>query len=274
MIRRRLQTPPRTKRTRDKTPRPLMKKKSKPSSEPVKQRFGEHLLVLRGMLLRIVTAVFVCFLVVFYAFCAPLTSFILQPVTQRGIQVIATRVSESLIMQLKLSLVAGTVLSMPYIIWEIWRFVAPALYPRERRLFIPLFAGMVLLFALGVAFSYVTVFPLAINLFYEAGQGVATSMWSVEGYFNFVLSFVLPFGLMFELPVVIFLLARHGKVTAQSLSRSRRYYILGAAIVAAILTPPDVVSQILLLLPMLALYEISALIARLARPKPEKAENV
>ena len=150
--------------------------------------------------------------------------------------------------------------------------MAPALYPRERRLFIPLFAAWCCCLPWGCVF-HVTVFPLAINLFYEAGRAWP-SMWSVEGYFNFVLSFVLPFGLMFELPVVIFLLARHGKVTAQSLSRSRRYYILGAAVVAAILTPPDVVSQILLLLPMLALYEISALIARLARPKPEKAENV
>lgn len=232
-----------------------------------RQRFSEHLIALRGMLLRMALAVLACFIVVFYVFCQPLTGFILRPVTERGIQVIATRVSESLMMQLKLSLVTALVAGMPLLIWEMWRFVAPALYPKEKRLFLPLFMAMVLLFSAGIVFSYVTVFPLAINLFYEAGAGVATSMWSVEGYFNFVLSFVLPFGLMFELPVVIYLLARHGKVSGQSLSRARRYFVLGAAVAAAVLTPPDVVSQVLLLLPLLALYEISVLIARLVRQK-------
>lgn len=237
-----------------------------------KQRFSEHLIVLRGVLLWMALAVLVCFIIVFYVFCRPLTDFILRPVTERGIQVIATRVSESLMMQIKLSLVAALVASMPLIIWQVWRFVAPALYPKEKRLFLPLFLAMLFLFAGGIVFAYLTVFPLAINLFYEAGAGIATSMWSVEGYFNFVLSFILPFGLMFELPVVIYLLARHGKVSGQSLSRARRYFILGAAVVAAILTPPDVVSQVLLLLPLLALYELSVLIARIVRKK-ETAEE-
>jgi len=249
-----------------------MKGKKENSSAAVKQRFSEHLLALRGMLLRIALVLLACFIVVFYVFCRPLTEFILRPVTQRGIQVIATKVSESLMMQLKLSLVMAFVISMPLIIWQVWRFVAPALYPKEKRLFLPFFLAMVLLFAFGIVFSYVTVFPLAINLFYEAGTGIATSMWSVEGYFNFVLSFVLPFGLMFELPVVVYLLARHGKVSGQSLSRARRYFVLGAAVAAAILTPPDVVSQVLLLLPLLALYELSVLIARIVQKK-EKAEE-
>lgn len=244
-----------------------MKGKKKEKSAAGKQRFSEHLIALRGLLLGIALAVLACFIVVFYVFCRPLTDFILRPVTERGIQVIATRVSESLMMQIKLSLVTALVASMPLLIWQVWRFVAPALYPKEKKLFLPLFMAMVLLFAVGIVFSYVTVFPLAINLFYEAGAGIATSMWSVEGYFNFVLSFVLPFGLMFELPVVIYLLARHGKVSGQSLSRARRYFILGAAVAAAVLTPPDVVSQVLLLLPLLALYELSVLIARFANRK-------
>ncbi len=243
-------------------------------SSAARQRFSEHLLALRGMLIRIALALLACFIIVFYVFCRPLTEFILLPLTQRGIQVIATRVSESLMMQLKLSLVAALVAVMPMIIWEVWRFLAPALYPKEKKLFMPLFVAMVFLFASGVIFSYVTVFPLAIGLFYEAGAGVATSMWSVEGYFNFVLSFVLPFGLMFELPIVVYLLARAGKVSGQSLSRVRRYFILGAAVVAAFLTPPDVVSQILLLLPLLALYELSVLIARIVRKKETAEEPV
>ncbi len=238
-----------------------------------RQRFSEHLVALRGMMLRIMLAVLACFIVAFYIFNRPLTDFILRPVTERGIQVIATRVSESLMMQMKLSLVTALAVSMPLTIWQVWRFVAPALYSGEKRLFLPLFLAMVFLFAGGIVFAYLTVFPLAINLFYEAGTGIATSMWSVEGYFNFVLSFVLPFGLMFELPVVIYLLARHGKVSGQSLSRGRRFFILGAAVIAAVLTPPDVVSQVLLLLPLLALYELSVLIARLVGKKEVVAES-
>lgn len=232
---------------------------------------ASHLLALRSMLLRMALVLFAAFLLVFYLFLKPLVDFILQPVTARGIQVIATRVSESLMMQLKLSLVAGLVISMPVLNWEVWRFVGPALYPRERKAYWTLLIITVLLFFAGVVFAYLTVFPLAVNLFYEAAEGIATSMWSVEGYFNFILSFVLPFGLMFELPVVIYLLARSGRVTAQGMNRARRYFILGAAVSAAILTPPDVVSQVLLLIPILLLYEISALIARFIKPKDQEA---
>ena len=105
------------------------------------------------------------------------------------------------------------------------------------------------------------------DLFWEASDGVATAMWSVKEYFNFVLSFVLPFGVMFELPVVIYMLARHGKVTYKTLSKNRKYVILVIAVVAAILTPPDVVSQCMLGLPMYLLYEIAAQVARFVKPK-------
>lgn len=223
---------------------------------------GEHLLAMRQMVVIIAAAIFVCFFLVFYLFSQPLVDFILQPVAQRGVSVIATKVSESLMMRMKTCLVASLVICMPVIIWQIWGFVGPALYPDEKKMAGALFLIMVLMFIIGVAFAYLTVFPMAIDLFYEASEGVAIPMWSVEGYFNFVLSFVLPFGLMFELPVVVYILARKGKVTAAALAKNRRYFILGAAVVAAILTPPDVVSQILLLLPLLLLYEVSVLIAR------------
>lgn len=231
-----------------------------------KQMITEHLLAMRRMIVIIVAALFVCFILIFYFFIGPLVNFVLQPVYARGIDVIATRVSESLMMKFKTAMVAAAVISMPVIIWQIWDFVSPALYKKERKVFLGVFLSMIGLFFLGVAFSYVVVFPLAVDLFYEASAGVATPMWSVEEYFNFTLSFVLPFGLMFELPAVIYMLARHGKVTGKGMAEKRRYFILGAAVVAAILTPPDVVSQTLLLLPMVALYEISALIARTVKP--------
>ena len=232
-----------------------------------KQGIGEHLIAMRKVVVVIAAAVAVCFMLVFYLLSQPLVDFILSPVTQRGIAVIATRVSESLLMRMKTCLVASLVICMPLIIWQIWRFVGPALYPHEKKMVRALFYVMVLMFLVGVVFAYLTVFPMAIDLFYEASEGVATPMWSVEGYFNFVLGFVLPFGLMFELPVVMYILAKTGKVTGAGLSRNRKYFILGAAVVAAILTPPDVVSQTLLLLPLLLLYEISVVIARKVQPK-------
>ncbi len=237
-----------------------------------RQMITEHLLAMRHLIVIIVGALFLSFLLIFYLFIDPLVHFVLQPVYARGIDVIATRVSESLMMKFKTALVAAAVVSMPVTIWQIWEFVSPALYKKERKVFLGVFLAMIGLFFVGVAFSYVVVFPLAVDLFYEASAGVATPMWSVEEYFNFTLSFVLPFGLMFELPAVIYMLARHGKVTGKGMGEKRKFFILGAAVAAAILTPPDVVSQILLLLPMLALYEISALIARTVKPLPPREE--
>ena len=235
-----------------------------------RQVIGEHLRAMRKMLIVCVAAIAVAFLLIFYLFCTPLVDFILEPLRTRGIEVIATHVSESLIMKFKACLVAAVVAAMPVIIWQIWSFVSPALYKQEKRLFRGLFFVALLLFLLGVWFSYAFVFPLAIDLFYEAGEGLATTMWSVNQYFDFVLSFVLPFGLMFEMPVVIFMLARRGKVTYAKLTKFRKYFILVVAVVAAVLTPPDVVSQIMLLIPLLILYEISVLLARFVKTTASK----
>lgn len=240
------------------------------ASSDQKAGITAHLIAMRGMIVVIAASLGVCFFLVLYLFSQPLVDFILRPVAQRGIMVIATKVSESLMMRIKTCLVASFVLCMPIIIWQIWRFVGPALYPDEKRMVRLLFMVLVLLFVTGVVFAYLTVFPMAIDMFYEASEGVANPMWSVEGYFNFVLSFVLPFGLTFEMPAVMYILARRGMVTGQALARNRKFFILGASVFAAILTPPDVVSQVLLLLPVLALYEVSVLIARRVHVKIEQ----
>ena len=235
-------------------------------STDAKQTVFDHIRALRRVLLISVAAVGVCFVLLFYLCCDPLVDFVLLPVRSRGISIISTAVSEALITQLKVCLIAGVVLAMPVIIQQIWSFIAPALYPQEKRLFAGLVFVALLLFLTGVAFCYLYVFPLAINLFWAAADTVATAMWSVQEYFNFVLSFVLPFGLMFELPVVIFMLAKRGKVSYQKLAHFRKYVILIIAIVAAILTPPDVVSQCMLALPMYLLYEIAAQLSRFVKP--------
>ena len=236
-----------------------------------KEALYEHIRALRRVLVVSAAAVGVLFVLFFYLFCNQLVDFVLAPVRNRGIDIIATAVSEALMIQLKVCLVAAIVAGMPVIIQQVWSFIAPALYPHEKRLFAGLFFAALLLFVAGVAFCYLYVFPLAINLFWAASDTVAPAMWSVQEYFDFVLSFVLPFGLMFELPVVIYMLARRGKVSYRKLASWRKYVLLLIAVVAAVLTPPDVVSQCMLGIPMYLLYEIAAQLARFV--KPSKTES-
>lgn len=237
-----------------------------------KEALYEHIRALRRVLVVSAAAVGVLFVLFFYLFCNPLVDFVLAPVRSRGIDIIATAVSEALMIQLKVCLVAAVVTGMPIIIQQVWSFISPALYPHEKRLFAGLFFVALLLFITGVTFCYLYVFPLAINLFWAASDTVAPAMWSVQEYFDFVLSFVLPFGLMFELPVVIYMLARRGKVNYAKLAKARKFVLLAIAVVAAVLTPPDVVSQCMLGLPMYLLYEIATQLARFV--KPAKAEEM
>lgn len=237
-----------------------------------KQALAEHLRALRKVLIVSVAAIGIVFVAIFYFMRTPLIDFILEPLRTREIEVVATHVSEALMMQFKACLVAAVIVAMPVIMWQIWSFIAPALYPQEKRLFAILFFIALLLFVTGVVFSYLYVFPLAINLFFEAGEGVATTLWSVDKYFNFVLSFVLPFGLMFELPVAVYMMARRGWVDYGKLAKNRKFVILAIAIIAAILTPPDIVSQCMLGLPMVLLYEVGVQVTRFVKPVKKEVE--
>ena len=234
-----------------------------------REAFLENLRALRRVLVVSVIGVVVLFLILFYGFCDPLMDLILAPVRNRGINMIATAVSEALLTKFKVCLVAAVVCAMPLIMQQIWSFVSPALYPQEKKMFAALFFIALILFIGGVIFCCFLVFPLAIDLFWASAEGVASTMWSVQEYYNFVLSFVLPFGVMFELPVILYMLAKKDKVTYESLAKYRKYVVLVIAIAAAILTPPDVVSQLMLGIPMYLLYEISVQIVRvMKRRKP------
>ena len=234
-----------------------------------REAFLENLRALRRVLVVSVIGVVVLFLVLFYGFCDPLMDLILAPVRNRGINMIATAVSEALLTKFKVCLVAAVVCAMPLIMQQIWSFVSPALYPQEKKMFAALFFIALILFIGGVVFCCFFVFPLAIDLFWASAEGVASTMWSVQEYYNFVLSFVLPFGIMFELPVILYMLAKKNKVTYESLAKYRKYVVLVIAIAAAILTPPDIVSQLMLGIPMYLLYEISVQVVRfMKRRKP------
>ena len=236
-----------------------------PMNTEKREAFLENLRALRRVLVVSVIGVVVLFLILFYGFCDPLMDLILAPVRNRGINMIATAVSEALLTKFKVCLVAAVVCAMPLIMQQIWSFVSPALYPQEKKMFVALFFIALILFIGGVVFCCFFVFPLAIDLFWASAEGVASTMWSVQEYYNFVLSFVLPFGVMFELPVILYMLAKKDKVTYESLAKYRKYVVLVIAIAAAILTPPDVVSQLMLGIPMYLLYEISVQIVRVMR---------
>lgn len=250
------------------------KKTGQVSPAPQKKQPGEagqgsileHVMALRNMLIRCTVAVAIGFVASFYLLCTPLMDFITQPIRQRGVEIIFTTVSESLTTQLKLSLLAGAVLVSPFIFYQIWAFVKPALYEDEIRMFRPLFFAALALFIIGILFCYLCVYELAIDFFLVAGENLATPMLSIDKYVSFLLGFLLPFGVVFELPVAVYMAAKKGLVTYQKLAGSRKYVFFGIFVLAAVLTPPDIVSQVMLGIPMYLLYEISVQLARFTKP--------
>ena len=225
----------------------------------------DHLMALRKVIIISLAAVGVAFLASFYFIIDPLMSWITAPIEARGIQVIYTAVSEALTTKLKVAIVTAVVIAFPVIIWQVWGFIKPALYPRERRSFRVFFFFALVLFMIGIVFCYASVFFLAIDFFMISGEGLATPMLSLDKYISFLFGFLLPFGVAFMLPVFIYITTRMGLTTPEMLASKRKYVILGIFVLAAILTPPDVVSQVMLGIPMLALYEVGILVSRMVR---------
>ena len=225
----------------------------------------DHLMALRKVIITCVIAVGVGFLIAFYFLIDPLLDWITAPIVERGVQVIYTAVSEALTTKLKVAVVTGVVLAFPVIIWQLWVFIKPALYPHEQRSFRRFFFFALLLFMVGIVFCYGAVFFLAIDFFMVSGEGLATPMLSLDKYINFLFGFLLPFGVAFMLPVFLYITTKMGLTTPEMLVSKRKFVILGIFVMAAILTPPDVVSQVLLGLPMLALYEVGILVSRTVR---------
>ena len=227
----------------------------------------DHLMALRKVIIVSLAAVGVAFVVTFYFIIDPLMAWITAPIEARGIQVIYTAVSEALTTKLKVALVTAVVLAFPVIIYQVWGFIKPALYPKERRSFRVFFFFALVLFMVGIVFCYASVFFLAVDFFVISGEGLATPMLSLDKYISFLFGFLLPFGVAFMLPVFIYITTRVGLTTPEMLTSKRKYVILGIFILAAILTPPDVVSQVMLGVPMLLLYEVGILVSRLVKKK-------
>lgn len=216
----------------------------------------EHVRELRKRLLVCVGWVVGLAFLFLAAFGDELMQLVTAPVNAIGIQFVYVGLAEALTSQLKVALIASLILSAPVILWEIWKFVQPGLFPQEQKNVL-LFGGIsLLLFTIGVVFGYGVVFLAAITFFVSVGQNFATPMLSIDAYVNFLLGFVVPFGIAFQLPVALYFLARAGIVNSTMLKSGRRYAILIIAIVSAILTPPDVLSQLLMGAPLCVLYEV------------------
>ena len=227
----------------------------------------DHLMELRKLLVRCAVAVLIGFVAAYAVVREPLMAFIIEPIKARGIEIIYTAVSEAFATQFRTSIVAGVVMVSPFLFYSMWAFIKPALYDNEIRLFRGLFFCALVLFLAGVVFCYTCVYNLAISFFITSGEDVATPMLSLDKYVSFLFSFILPFGVAFELPVALFIAARMGWANYAGLAKARKYVFFGIFVVAAILTPPDVVSQVMLGLPMYLLYEIGIQVARHTKPR-------
>ncbi len=248
------------------------------NSEPEtdqEQTFLEHLIELRSRLLKAAIAVFVVLLVLL-PFARQLYALLAEPLTSRlpeGSSMIAIDVASPFLTPFKLTFLLALILSIPVVLYQIWAFVAPALYRHEQRLARPLLYSSVLLFYLGCAFAYYAVFPLVFGFFTRVAPEGVTVMTDISKYLDFVITLFLAFGITFEIPIATIILVATGVTTVEKLSKMRAYILVGAFALGMLLTPPDVISQTLLAVPMWLLFETGLIMARILIPKPESQEE-
>jgi len=240
--------------------------------------FVSHLIELRNRLLKSVLVVFVLFLVLF-PFANDLYVLLAGPLMAKlpeGTTMIATQVIAPFFVPLKLAGFTALFIAIPYLLYQLWAFIAPGLYEHERQLVLPLVVSSTLLFYLGAAFAYFVVFPVVFGFLVATTPDGVAMMTDISEYLGFVITLFFAFGLAFEVPVATVLLVMAGIVTPEQLAEKRRYAILIAFIIGAILTPPDVLSQFMMAIPVWMLYELGILISRIAikrRKAAEEAEN-
>lgn len=223
-----------------------------------------HLIELRGRILRALLAVMVVFLALVF-FANDIYSYVSAPLVERlpaGTSMIATDVASPFFTPIKLTLIVSIFIAVPIILYQVWAFVAPALYKHEKRLVLPLLASSSLLFYLGMAFAYFVVFPLVFGFFTSIAPQNVEIATDIASYLDFILALFLAFGIAFEIPVAIILLVWTGAVEANELRAKRPYIIVAAFVVGMLLTPPDIISQTLLAVPMCLLFEVGLFFAR------------
>jgi len=235
--------------------------------EGTEQPFVSHLIELRDRLIRACIAIGICFGVLMaWPGAAHLYDLLAAPLVEhlpKGGTLIATSVISPFLVPLKITLMAAFLLALPVVLYQVWAFVAPGLYTHEKKLVLPLVISSTLLFFAGIAFCYFFVFGKVFTFIQSFAPKSVSAMPDIEAYLSFVLTMFIAFGAAFEVPIVVVVLARIGLVTIEQLRAFRSYFIVLAFIIAAVLTPPDIVSQLALAIPMVLLYEVGIWAAQL-----------
>jgi len=243
------------------------------SVDEAEMPFMAHLLELRQRILYAVLAVLLLFFPVYLILGNSLYEFMAAPLLEAAPgEMIATDVAAPFFAPLKLAFFAALFLGMPFVLHQAWSFIAPGLYLKEKRLALPLLVSSITLFYLGMAFAYFLVFPLVFAFFAGTTPEGVAFMPDISSYLNFVLKLFLAFGLAFEIPIATSLLVWTGFSTPDSLASKRPYVIVGCFVVGMLLTPPDIISQVMLALPTWGLFELGIVVARLIKPAEEDTE--
>jgi len=240
------------------------------------ESFISHLVELRDRLIRSLVVVLILFGVCFY-FSGEIMKFLSQPLYQAlppGTKPIFTDQAGAFFTLTKVSFLAAFLLALPWVLYQAWAFVAPGLYEHEKRFALPLIVSSVFFMVLGISFAYLFVLPAAYKFFISfSAQTGAETLQDLQKYWDFTLSIFFGFGLTFEVPVVQMLLVKAGMVTPQQLREARRYVVVGAFVVAAVLTPPDVLSQFMLAIPLVLLYELGIWLAGFVKARSTAPED-
>jgi sec-independent protein translocase protein TatC len=233
------------------------------------ESFISHLIELRNRLLRMVLG-FVLTFICLFPFANKIYALLAAPMLAKlpaGGQMIATAVTTPFFVPMKVAMMAAFVISLPHSLYQIWAFIAPGLYENEKKLMLPVIFASTILFVCGMAFAYFAVFPTVFGFIaHSAPEGVAV-MTDIAEYLDFVMTLFMAFGLAFEVPIAVVLVARFGWVTIAQLKEARGYVLVGAFIIGAIFTPPDIISQFMLAVPLWLLYEAGVLVAQFTTPK-------
>jgi sec-independent protein translocase protein TatC len=244
-----------------------------PPSAGEQETFLSHLVELRTRLVRSMVAVLVVLLCLF-PFAKEIYAALAAPLLRslpQGATMIATDVTGTFLVPLKVTLMAAFLVALPYVLWQAWAFVAPGLYHNEKRLAVPVIVSSMIFFAIGMAFAYFFVFPIMFSFFAGYAPAGVQMMTDIDKYLSFVLAMFLAFGLTFEVPVVVIVLVRLRVVSLEKLRAIRSYVIVGAFVVGAIFTPPDVISQLMLAIPLWLLYELGLVLARFVNVPDKEA---
>ncbi|MCG9767564.1 twin-arginine translocase subunit TatC [Pseudoalteromonas piscicida] len=244
-------------------------------TESAQSGFIAHLVELRNRLMRALLSVFVIFVALVY-FANDIYAFVAAPLVNSlpsNTTMIATDVTAPFFAPFKLTLFVSLFAAVPFILHQVWGFIAPGLYKHEKRMLIPILLSSVLLFYGGIAFCYFVVMPIILGFFTSVGPEMMTLSPDISSYLGFILKLFFAFGIAFEIPVAIMLICWSGMTTPASLKEKRPYVVVGAFVIAMFLTPPDVLSQTLLALPMLLLFELGLILAKFYSAKPQQQES-